>query len=290
MTDNAWFIVNLKLKYANMKIAYKDNTKNDFRDTIEAGFRVLTELPSEVVEMRRMSTITKEERDRVLGHTCALDIEYYASGQSMGLCSAFAEIAPYSAMARAGTLLIDGYWRGDFKTVDENLPILLEICDTRPSECNEPEVKRVMYFIGQIQDLYSNTHKLRLSQKISLGKAIVNHFSSWKRLDIYTAIPANTITILFNKVNNEERKEEKGYDATKLLQIQTEKGSFATQIKSPHHPNHTVQLNILRSSHCSTWHQMRWNCRATGVISVKGMNLFTHVFISLTQIKQQAVM
>ena len=128
MTDNAWFVVNLKLKYADMKIAYKDNTKNDFQDTIHTGFRVLTELQSEVVEMRKMSTITKEERDRVLGHTCALDIEYYASGQSMGLCSAFAEIAPYSAMARAGTLLIDGYWRGDFKTVDENLPILLEIC------------------------------------------------------------------------------------------------------------------------------------------------------------------
>ena len=214
MTDNAWFIVHLKLKYANMKIVYNDNTKNDFGETIEAGFRVLTELQSEVVEMRKMSTITQEERDKVLGHTCALDIEYYASGQSMGLCSAFAEIAPYSAMARAGTLLIDGYWRGDFKTVDENLPILLEICDTRPSECNEPEVKRVMYFIRQMQDLYSNTHKLRLSQKISLGKAIVNHFSSWKRLDIYTAIPSNTITLLFDKVENEEKKD---YEATKLL-------------------------------------------------------------------------
>ena len=288
MTDNAWFVVHLKLKYANMKIVYNDNTKNDFGETIEAGFRVLTELQSEVVEMRKMSTITQEERDKVLGHTCALDIEYYASGQSMGLCSAFAEIAPYSALARAGTVLIDGYWRGDFKTVDENLPILVEICDTRPSECDTQEVERVLYFIKQMQNLYTNTHKLRLSQKYNLGTAIMNHFSSWKRLDIYTAIPSNTINVLFDVVNNEE--EEKGYDATKLLRIQTEKGSFATQITSPHHPNHTVQLNILRSSHCSTWHQMRWNCRATGVLSVKGMDLFTHVYLSLTQTKQQAVM
>ena len=262
----SWEMVHLKLHYARANIEYSDNLKIDFRDTIETGFRIATELQSEVVEMEKASMITRAQRDRILSHTCAFDVEYFASGQSMGLCSVFAEIAPYSAYARACTILIDGYWKGDFDTVNEHLPVLLEMCETHVSECQGEAINRILYSIKEMQDIYENTKTLQV-REIGVGKAIVERFSMWKRVDIYTGATLYTIKSLLKEVNDSD---EEVFKLSSLLPIQTEKGSFSTQIKSPHSTNHTVQLNILRSSYCSTWHRMRSNCRTMGVLSVKG--------------------
>ena len=271
-------LMTLKLLYAQAKIVHVDNTKDDFRDTIETGTRMMTEVFDEIVELeKKYKSITKKQRDEILRQTCVFDIHYFAAGQSMGFCSAFAKIAPYSATARGGTALIDGYWVGDVKYAQKHMTSLVEeICvdsAKRYPECDTHQVILIAKMLKNAQIIYEYEIEMYLSGRFSdLSQAITSNFTLWKRVDIYTGVPVYTILNMFSSTRKEDHTQAI-FKASEFLKIKTEPGSFSTLVKSSTHENHAVQINILRSSLCSTWHRMRQFCRVMAVISVRGRDV-----------------